>query len=237
MMLATLHGNRTNKMGCSGCSGGCLNGTECKDLAILSGWWSDVTDAVGDAGKSIVSTVSNVASAALDPMKATLSTIKDLGTGNFSQALKDSTRIVSASIAGPAKMLAATVSNVPGLSSIYPAVDKFSDHHSEAITLAAAVVAATVLTAGVASPGLFSVVGIAPADTVLGVTAGDIGAAVSTGATTVAVGEKLLNSGKLNPTQTQQVTTAISAVKADPNYVPPSNGGWMLFLAPLLAFL
>lgn len=252
-MLATLHGK--SALGCANCKGFC---EECSSLTALQGF-----DASRTLGFSLTSFVENTlnpisliektADVVIQPIKSLASSVEDVASGNWSQALHDQMRLVSGVITAPIKELAAVADTIPGVSGAYDAVTKFTSEHAEAITIATAVIAATILTlgeAGVFSAGIGATaaggaatsagttVAVATTGTAAaagaggGITASSVAGALTTATAAVTAGNKLLSSGKLNPTQTANVTNAVNSIKAAQGSIP-----WYVYLAPVLFFL
>jgi hypothetical protein len=220
MMLATLHGKRNNSLGCSGCKGNCHSGTECTSLSPLGSWYSGITD-----------TVSNIADAVTAPAKAVGSAVSDVATGDFSQALHDTVRAGASTIMIAPNLLLASTSNVPGIDKVYPYVMSLEANHPDAIVLAAAAIAAVVLSVGTATPAILPSLGLSSA------TVTSVSAATATAVSTVALGQKLLATGQLTPEQKGVVTQNLKNIQESSKTTTSSSGfSWML-LAPLLFLL
>jgi hypothetical protein len=199
-----------------------------------------------------ISLVEKTADAVIQPIKSLASSVEDVASGNWSQALHDQMQFVSGATTTPIKQLAAVADTIPGVSGAYDAVTKFTSEHAEAITIATAVIAATILTlgaAGVFSAGIgataaggaatsagttvaVATTGTAAAGAGGGITATSVAGALTTATAAVTAGNKLLSSGKLNPTQTANVTNAVNSIKAAQGSIP-----WYAYLAPVLFFL
>jgi hypothetical protein len=227
MMLATLHGNRN--LGCNNCKGNC---TDCKSLSVLSGFCEHNAETLGRAWyeravSAVVDTASNIGDAVLTPVKAAGSTISDLASGDFGDALHDASRTVTSTVLAPVNTYLAEGSNIPGLSTAYNTATGLEERHPEAIALASIAAAATVISMGSLGPAIMAQFGITPAM----VTAVEAGTA--TAATVLSVGKALLASGQLPANQAAAVQQSVTDLQA----TQKSSSWYLLAIPALLHFL
>lgn len=243
MMLATLHGKRNLGCGsCGGSCGSCSNCTDCKSLSVLSGYTDSnplsgfnlfraIKNVAVDTASSVYDTASNVGDVVLAPVKAAGSTIADVASGDFDDALHDFSRMVTSGVLAIPNASLALTSNIPGMDGAYDAVIGFEQRHPEEIALASIAAAATVVSMGGLGPGILASYGITPA------MMASVEAGVATTATTIAVGKALLDSGTLSTDQRDKVTASMDSIY-NSGYKESSGAGWLLAAIPAaLAFL